>query len=607
MRQEDIDFLIRANIPVTEYNIIYINNFNPLRESFTTTMSSGAIDLDIKNFNDMYNYATTLFKNSIDKKIPLRDRVNSILENINEDVDDIDSAMIELKEESASSSVLESAMSGELETILIDFSNRAIISNESEGIIIQNGLMFADATNELANKESIRIEKIKFGLLSSFMRSRQSVDVAKIEQVSDTGIGFFPDKDLDVINNDIPFRLEGVSDENISRKIDLLIDRDNSSLFNQVEIDLEKAHMVSVYTSSDNEEFTVHTNRPEYIKKSTIQITPTSDRYVKIVFHKLKHDTIVNGNNTYTITIKSLSLLRTTFEGKSVLITNPIQISGAYSKIAMNTCDCISAGEKGLIDYYLSVNGKDWESIRPVGRTSGDTLSKESVINVNPTVDNKFILLEDKEVVNNIETYTLTLPDDFVRSNYLRVFSEDITYSSEDWEYERSMYSAIGILYEEKVIDFGENEILLNGKWIVGEVKLMPNIYRIKIRADNYANVITDRENSIVDIGNGEYAVESNDGAVRTVFDPLYPYNHKYIIEKEFDYVFRQELIEKEDYNLYNKDSEYHLSTMKSHENIIIAYRLHQSSVNSIQLKAELRSEDSVTIPYIEKTIIRLA
>jgi len=607
MRQEDIDFLIRENIPVTGYNIKNINKLGSTREAFSTSLASNAINLDHRNISDMYSYTTTLFATGIDKKIMLRDRVDNILLNISNNMDDIIASIVELQEESASSSVLEPAMSGELETLLLDFTDKTIVSSDSEGVLIQNGLLFADATTELANKTAIRIEKYNFSLLSAFMRSRQSLDIAKIEQVSDTGIGFYPDPELDVINNDIAFRIEGISDEKISRKIDLIIDRQNSSVFNQIELSLEKAHMVSVYTSVDNKEFTRHTNRPEYIKESTIQIAPSSDRYIKIVFHKLKHDILRNGNNAYVVTIKALSLLKTTFEGESILITNPISISGGYSKIAISACDCISKNEKGLISYYLSVNGKDWESIRPVGRTSGDLLHKESVINVNPMVTNKFILLEDKEEINGIDNYSLALPEDFIRSNYLRIFSEDITYSSEDWIYERSMYSAVGILYDEKTIDFGDNEISLNGKWITGEYRIMPGIYRIKIRADSYANVILERKNNITDIGNGEYAVESDDGSIRTVFDSLYPYNHKYIIEKEFDYIFEKELIEKEDYNLYNKDSEYHLSTTKSHDNIIIAYRLHESSVNSIQLKAELQSEDSVTIPYIEKIIIRLA
>jgi len=607
MRQEDIDFLIRENIPVTGYNIKNINNLDSTRRAFSTSMSSNSIRLDHRNLNDMYSYTTTLFSDGIGKKILLRNRIGDILYKINNTMDEVATAIVELKEESSASSVLEPAMSGELETVLLDFTDRTIVSSKSEGVIIQNGLLFADARVELANKDAIRIEKYSFSMLSAFMRSRQSLDIAKIEQVSDTGVGFYPDPELDVINNDIAFRIEGISDENISRKIDLSIDRQNSSIFNQVELSLEKAHMVSIYTSKDNKEFMRHTHKPEYIKESTIQIPPTSDRYIKIVFHKIKHDIIRNGNNAYVVTIRALSLLKTTFEGKSILVTNPINISGTHSKIALSACDCISKNEKGLISYYLSINGKDWESIRPVARTTGDLLHKESVINVNPMVTNKFILLEDKEVIDGRNNYTLGLPTDFVRSNYLRVFSKDITYSSDDWMYERGMYSAIGILYDEKTIDFGDNEISLNGKWVTNEYKIMPGIYRIKIRTDSYANVILERKNNITDIGNGEYAVESDDRSIRTVFDPLYPYNHKYIIEKEFDYVFEQELIEKEGYNLYNKDSEYHLSTTKSHDNIIIAYRLHKSSVNSIQLKAELQSEDSVTIPYIEKIIIRLA
>jgi len=109
------------------------------------------------------------------------------------------------------------------------------------------------------------------------------------------------------------------------------------------------------------------------------------------------------------------------------------------------------------------------------------------------------------------------------------------------------------------------------------------------------------------DLGGGEYTVVSNDKSVRTVFDPLYPYNHKHLIETHFDYVFKKELIENTDYNIYNKGSNYYVSTPEDQEVIMVAYRLYQSNVESIQVKAELRSADHVTIPFIEKLIIRLA
>ncbi|RLA68537.1 MAG: hypothetical protein DRQ78_00175 [Epsilonproteobacteria bacterium] len=607
MRSEDIDFLIRSKIPVTKFNLDNIESSQASREAFSISMASSAINLNIQTFNDMSNYATTLFQSGIDKKVILRDQVDYIRKNTDGGIEDIVRGLTNLKEEASTSSVLESAMSGELKTLSISFDNDSTVSRDSEGVMVKEGVLYADTSKENSIKEAIRIEKYNFSSMSSFMRSKHATDIAKIELVSDSGVGYYPEPGLDVINSDIRFRLEGISDIDISRNIDLIVDRKDSSLFNQIEIDLSKAHMVSIYTSNDGEYYKSHTSNPRYIKSSTVQIEPVTDRYVKIVFDKLTHDMVRNGNNVYSVTVNSLSLLRTTFSGQSLLLTNPIKVSGSYSKIAMSVCDCISNNQQGKISYFLSVNGKEWESIRPVGRSMGDSIHRRSVLDVNPLVTNKFILLEEKEEENSIETYTLPLPEDFISSNYIRIFGNNITDSSEDWIYGRSMYYATGILYDEKVVDFGPDEILLNGTWVTGEQRLMPDIYKISIRADNYSNVILNRKNNIIDIGNGEYAVESDDGTVRTVFDPLYPYNHKYIIEKEFDYIFEQELIEKEDYNLYNKDSEYYLSTMESYDNIIIAYRLHESNVNSIQLKAELQSGDFVTIPYIEKIIIRLA
>lgn len=607
MRQEDIDFLVRSNIPVNKYNIDNVESLSSRRRSFGSRLSLSHVPLDKDGINNIYDYTTTIFTDGIDNKIKLRERVSALLKTVGEGIDDIYRGIGDLEEEAKSSVVLENSMSGETKTILLELADKSIISNKSIGIVVQGNKLYADATTEASYKDAVRLEKYKFSAITAFMRSRESFDIAKIELVSETGVGYYPDPELDIINNNTKFRIEAASDSDISRNIDLIIDRKDSSLFNQVEISLEKAHIAMVYTSADGETYTAKTDKARYIKETSIQIEPTSDRFIKIVFNKLTFDSVKNGNNVYTVTVKSLSLLRTTFSGISTLITNPIEINGSYSKLALSVCDCVTEGEKGILSYFVSINESGWSPIRPAGRYEGETLSKSSTLNINKMVSNKFILLKDKVESEDGLTYTLALPEDFIRSNKLRVFSNDITKSYLDWEYERGLYSSVSILYEEKVIDFGPHEVSLNGKWVSGEVRLVPDIYRIKVKAENYANVILHRNNSIIDIGNGEFSVESDDGSIRTVYDPIYPYNHKYLLERGFDFIFEKELIEKEDYNIYNKDSQYFVSTHKEHEDIIIAYRLHESTVNSIKVKVDLQSEDFITIPNLEKIIIRLA
>ncbi|MDB4534663.1 hypothetical protein N9242_07315, partial [Vicingaceae bacterium] len=459
-----------------------------------------------------------MFSEGIDKKIDLRDRVDLLLNNINTSIEEIYKEIGDLEEESRVSIVLENAMSGETKTMMLGFSDRSLISDESERVIVKDGKLYVDTTLENADKDSIRLEPYNFSSISAVMRSRESLSLAKIEFINDLGVGFYPEQDKDIINSDIRFRIEGTSDIDIDRNIDLIIDRKDNSEFNQVEILLEKAHIVSLYTSDTGQTYTKRTNRAQYIKDSLIQIEATTDRFIKIVFNKIKFDQIKNGNNIYSIIVNSLSILRTTFTGESLLITNPLEVTGSYSKLAISVCDSITEGQKALLSYYVSINGKGWEPIRPSGRYKGDELSKSSIINVNSMISNKFILLKDKIEGIDTEEYTLALPEDFIRSNILRVFSDNITDSALDWDNSRGIYTAVGVLYEEKTIDFGPNEISINGKWVSGEVTLTPDIYRIKINSTSYANVILNRQNSVIDIGNGEYSVESDNGSVRTVF-----------------------------------------------------------------------------------------
>jgi len=602
MRNEDIDYLIRKGIPVTEYNIKNINQSEINKITTDLIINKDSLSLTKDTINNIYNYIAGIYNDTITEKIELRKKIESLMNKIEQDGIDIDQGISTLKEEVYTSMVLEQAMSGEIKTTLIKFNTSEILSNESENILLINDMIIADSSNYSSNKSVIKLEKYSFSNLTAFSRTRDSLFEAKIELISDSGIGYFPPPEKEVINNDISFRIEDNNDIYLSRNIDLLIDKKDSSTYNQIELKLKKAHIVSVYTSQDNKTFTKRTDKPRYIKDSIIQLGIISDRFIKIIFHKKKRDNVANGKNNYSIEIESLSILKTTFTGTSVMITNPIEIDGAYSKVAISVCDCNTEKDSANINYSLSINGNDWEPVRPIGQSNNSQL--RNTVNTNIMIQNKFILLEDKEE----ENYSLKLPTDFTSSNFTRVFANNITKSHEDWIRERGMYYSIGILYEEKEIDFGNKEILLNGKWYSGIVTLKADIYKIGILDENYANIILERDN-VVDLNNGEYSITTSENKVITVYDPLYPYNHKYIIEKDFDYIFQKEIYLEKDFNIHRsqdgKGST--ISTISSYENLIIAYRLHKTDVNSIQIKAEMTNNELHLIPYIEKIILRLA
>lgn len=607
MRSEDIDYLVRNNMPVTKYNLDNIHLFNSSRTSARSDIDMGAIPLDISGVNSIYDYVSSIFAQGIDEKVKVRNLSDTLETDVNIRISNINRALDELRSEVAASVVLEKSMSGQAETLLLTFQDKAIVSSESEGVLIRDKRIYADTSGNKSEKSAIRIEKYPFSSLSATMRSKKTLQDAKLEGVAKSGVGYIPQQEDLIVNEDKAFRIESIADAEADVRLDLVIDREDSSLYNQIELDLEVAHLVTIYTSDDGEEYMAHVSKPKYVYNSFIQIAPTNHRFLKIIFHKQNPDVIKNGNDTYLVSIKSLSLVRTTFTGQSTFISSPVELNGAFGKIALNTCDATSYGHDALIKYYLSINGQQWQAIRPIDRHTGDDITKSSVIDVNSMVDNRFMILDESTTTDAITEYALLLPEDFIRSNQLRVFGKNITDTPEEWNYERGLHNIVGILYTEKEIDFGLEEISLNGRWVSGKVTLVPDIYRIEVKAENYANVILDRSGTVTDLGGGEFAVESSTGLVRTVFDPVYPYNHKSIIDTSFDYIFKKELIENDDYNIYNKDSGYQVSTYEDNGTLLAVYRLYESNVNSIQVKAELQSVDYVTIPFIEKIIIRLA
>ena len=607
MRAEDIDYLIRNNIPVTKYTLDHMDLFDSARSTLRSDLNMGPIPLDIKGIGSIYDYVANLFKKGITSREKIRGGVLKLREDTAGRVANINKALDELRNEVAASAVLEKSMSGQVKTVAITFQDESILSDESEGITFANQRIYADPKGQKPVKAAVRVETYPYDSLSATMRSKTRIEEAKLEGVTQEGTGYVPSPDEMIINNDTPFRIEATADAEREVKLDLLIDRKDSSVFNKIEMSLEVAHMVTIHTSSDGNEYVSPVERPMYIYDSFIQIAPTTHRFIKIVFHKNKPDTVRNGNDIFLTTIRSLSLIRTTFTGESKFISTGIKIEGAYSKIALTVCDSTSLGHNSLVDYSLSINGQQWQEIRPISRTTGDTPTKPSVINVNKLVDNRSMILDESTTIDGITEYSLLLPEDFIRSNQMRIFGKNITDTPEEWRYERGIHTAIGILYTERTMDFGTEEVFINGRWVSGEITLAPDIYRLGVSASSYANVILNRTGKVTDLGNGEFAVESTTGAVHTVFDPLYPYNHKNILETKFDYILRKELIENVDYNIYNSGNGYQVKTYQDNGLLLAAYRLYEANVKTIQLKAELRSGDNVTIPSIEKIIIRLA
>lgn len=602
MRQELIDFLIRNNIDVTEDNINMLEE-DGIHSSSIDSILSIESRFDSKTINKIYNYVVKEMSKNVSVRDSLESRFTSISEDIVERFDYLNRSIAQAYEEIKSAQTLEKNMSGHVKTISLDFSDPALINENNTTTTISDGVIIGCSENiSAADKDAIRLKHYPKSSVSSNVRYSGNIVSAKIEKINDMGIGILPMPTDILINNESSFRLLAETDLPGEKEIELIIDKEDSEYFNQIEIRLDKAHLASFYTSEDNIEYTKITSRPKYIKNTIIPIKGTNSRYVKIVFHKNRYDYMLAGSYGYQVTINELSILQTTFNDVAIFETNEISIDGNFSSLSLDTC-CTFSNPKSNIDYKISIDDGPWEYVRPVDKHKVSEVMHPIALPINGYTDNKLISLTD--FVDNKSS--VDIPEEFLLSNDIRVFSGDITGTSAEWDTDERYYTVYGLALGPKEIDLGSTSLEINGKWATGNVTLSKGLYKIRAYSENYANLFNPLNATLVSESSGEYVIKDSEGNTRSISDPLYPYNHKMIVESSFDYLFSRELIEKDGYTLYNNQNGYKIATTESHNEVIIVYKLHVSNASSLKLRAELSSIDKTTIPYIEKAIIRLA
>ena len=607
MRSETIDHLIRNGIDVTEDSIREIEESGFGVSTLEAILDSNS-KLDSSVMNRIYDYIITLMSDNVENRISTEEVFSNKYTEISNRFDLLHRNVQAALEEVKIAQVLETNMSGYVDTVSIEFANSAVINKDETDAVISDGIVIGSkATQEtFADKNAIRIQEYQFGSISAHIRHRGDNKKIRVEKTNASGIGYIPSADEPIINTGSGFKVYGDTTLPGEKKIDIIIDKADSEYFNQLEFKLQKAHLCMIYLSNDGLEYTRIFNKPKYIKNTIIPVEGSTARYVKVVVFKNSNDTVQNGNYGYGIIFNEFNILRSTINESVKIETNDIFIDGNYASMALETC-CTYSNKNTSIDYYISIDGGKWNSVRPVNKAKvGEVLLPVS-LPINQYTDNKMISITNFDKQGDSYISTLNLPGQFLQSNSIRVFASDITDLGEDWIADDRIYVIYGMLNKEATIDLGTTELELNGKWATGTVTLDSGVYKIRTNSENYANLFNPANASLVSENNGEYAVKDNDGITRTISDPLHPYNHKVIVENAFDFLFKSELIEKEDFTLYNNGSDYNISTNTLHDEVLIVFRLHSKNMTSFKFRAELSSDDNTTIPYLEKAIIRLA
>lgn len=606
MRQEAIDYILRNKLPLTEKTISQV-----LESNFNSKSLHGVIDksrgINLDMIEDVYRHTSGNMRDIIERRNKLEVSLNSIHSHIQERADSLLSSIRQASTDTKLAKALEKNMSGEITTLDIDLFNYGKINQEETSATVYENIIYGTPKNvDLTDTSLSKMKLNRYGtnqvsLYASDFTGSQPVRIEKFLEGKSSSM----DEEDGVINGSERFRINCESQNKNSKTIELIIDRNENDTFNIIEFALRKATMCNIFLSDNDIEYKQIFKKKQYIKNTVLPIGSSSSRYIKILFYVNKHTKQKNGKNIFTVDIDGIYVINATHICPTIYETNPIDIEGSFSGISISTEDNFSDKDVS-IKYMVSVNDNPWKLIRPVDKTKPYIASESPIVRVDNYYTNKMVVLSDFTKTESGEYESVSeLPTEFIGSNQISVYSKEITSTGEDWTFDGVYYTAYGYLAEMKTLDLGQSSIEINGKWTTGKTVLSQGIHKIRIQESNYANIMN-LSNLIVIDGSGETILAQNsNGDTVTIFDPLYPYNHKRISDTIFDHIFKNRLTEKDSYNIHSNGTGFKITTSDLHEEVIICYRLHIAELKNIRIRAEMMSENGSTVPYIEKIILR--
>jgi len=304
----------------------------------------------------------------------------------------------------------------------------------------------------------------------------------------------------------------------------------------------------------------------------------TAMRWVKFIFYKDAHD---NGLYEYLYSCRHIRFYGVTYyqDRGNIFISDALSATNSngdlvkFNLAQLDVCENIPA--KTDIKYYLSVSKDDvewssWSDILPSSRedikypkvlsfagASWTTNAKEETYKLNSNLDanqltttfdssingrdivpyrfketsfaavNTAILVsanDDQDVISNsISVWRNTRTKDF--DNYPD--TTKVRGVVRGWGKKEQFYSCYFEIVDSngKYLNFGDRACVVDGKETTGIVKIPAGVHKFETLSDNWFD-ISDKYLAVIAEGN----TITTEEALQSI-DPLYPYNHKLIIE----------------------------------------------------------------------------
>jgi len=269
--------------------------------------------------------------------------------------------------------------------------------------------------------------------------------------------------------------------------------------------------------------------------------TATDMRYIKFILTKTSYDRVDEGRYVYYFGAKHIDVFGVEYdEDGSTLQTQPIypeEKAGqdAYiNRISIEACEDIPSGTDILYDVSFD-GGNEWVPISPVNRSNPKFPQVASLNKIQLEMGSVVGITAVDGVVNinNIALdYDASTLDETSTTVWRNVGAQGDTDTvrnyQKGWSFDDEYYSCyvwVSNFYGLEV-DLGNTTAELDGASITGLVTIPYGRHFFRTRQTNWRSL-----GALTNITAETKAGVLTDDVAGSVTDPLYPYNHKYLIE----------------------------------------------------------------------------
>lgn len=383
----------------------------------------------------------------------------------------------------------------------------------------------------------------------------------------------------------------------------------------------------------------------------TIAVNAKGVKKLQLVFSKDAADTGSPESNeySYSFLFDKISIEQTSYElsDRSTLVMGPYEIYSAtgdpvyFSKATLKACTVEPAGSS--VSFYLSNDNETWFGVNHKADTSsyvsfGDHTPEQALDYVDGTADATG-LVEELASIEEFDKASEAYLNAFITEDFSSLIpvrniivkrninssETEVLGTSPGWVIDRITGAYSTVVYvsnpEGRYLDFGPKGALLNGSFITGNTFI----------PQGYSKFSTDNSNWLA--LSASLGTETELKAI----DPLYPYNHRYMIEgysypnsftgdqiylgvdeffgrklsyvssEEFDVLERVQdayynvfTIEEVDDKLFLKVKVDKRSSTWKNEHFSLDFVVQSAATNKLYVKAVLSSNDSTLTPTVE-------